>query len=385
MIWHTDSSTFSTTWAYQAPHHVIVESPSHRQGNCGRASQTYWHWRVWYRVSLLACTFATSKALISQKFNKVCGNPEEPWLALDLAASTHPREHLRHHGRDAQDVPWCWHPRDAWVVVSRAQYGHFKVSNLKYLGTQPHTNHQLTCRSVMQEYFVTYEPHLMREWKANCLQCRHFWAAGVNDIWAIDQHDKWLCFSLALHTCIEPFSGRILWMKVWHSNCNPQLILSYYIEVVEALQHKCAIWMHPFWADSPTLSDIPMVTQSDPGTENFDIANAQTLLLQMHDPTLEGFVQHRWMRTKKTSSRKLPGHNSDGGSAQASRHFLRQVWMKVGMTPTTPYSCEFCTCLLTLEVIASVNNHRMVFHWVFIPWLQVELNSWKCHDKKKVG
>ena len=57
--------------------------------------------------------------------------------------------------------------------------------------------------------------------------------------------------------------------------------------------------MHPFWADAPTLSDIPMVTQSDPGTENFGIANVQTLLWQMHDPTLEGFVQHRWMRTKK--------------------------------------------------------------------------------------
>ena len=42
-----------------------------------------------------------------------------------------------------------------------------------------------------------------------------------------------------------------------------------------------------------------MVTQSDPGTENFGIANAQTLLWQMHDPTLEGFVQHRWMHTKK--------------------------------------------------------------------------------------
>jgi len=42
-----------------------------------------------------------------------------------------------------------------------------------------------------------------------------------------------------------------------------------------------------------------MVTQSDPGTENFGIANAQTLMQQMHNPTLEGFVQHRWMRTKK--------------------------------------------------------------------------------------
>ena len=42
-----------------------------------------------------------------------------------------------------------------------------------------------------------------------------------------------------------------------------------------------------------------MVTQSDPGTENFGIANVQTLLWQMHNMTLEGFVQHQWMHTKK--------------------------------------------------------------------------------------
>lgn len=44
-----------------------------------------------------------------------------------------------------------------------------------------------------------------------------------------------------------------------------------------------------------------MITQSDPGTENFGIANAQTMLRQMQDPTLAsaGFVQHRWMRSKK--------------------------------------------------------------------------------------
>ena len=42
-----------------------------------------------------------------------------------------------------------------------------------------------------------------------------------------------------------------------------------------------------------------MITQSDPGTENVGVANAQTLLRQMHDPMLDGFVQHRWMCAKK--------------------------------------------------------------------------------------
>lgn len=45
--------------------------------------------------------------------------------------------------------------------------------------------------------------------------------------------------------------------------------------------------------------DIPLVTQSDPGTENFGVANGQTMLRQILDPSLTGFVQHRWMRLKK--------------------------------------------------------------------------------------
>ncbi len=44
---------------------------------------------------------------------------------------------------------------------------------------------------------------------------------------------------------------------------------------------------------------MPLTTQSDPGTENVGIANAHTVLRQMHDPRLEGTLQHRTMRDKK--------------------------------------------------------------------------------------
>ncbi|KAG2066717.1 hypothetical protein BDR04DRAFT_1129899 [Suillus decipiens] len=103
------------------------------------------------------------------------------------------------------------------------------------------------------------------------LKQRQFWAAGVNDLFAVDQHDKWLRFGLALHTGVEPFSGCII----------PQLILMYYLETIQKLGY------------------IPMVTQSDPGTENYGIANAHTMLRQMYDPALQGTLQHRWMQTKK--------------------------------------------------------------------------------------
>jgi hypothetical protein len=42
-----------------------------------------------------------------------------------------------------------------------------------------------------------------------------------------------------------------------------------------------------------------MVTQSDPGSENFGIANAHTMLHQWHDPALQGTLQHCWMHNKK--------------------------------------------------------------------------------------
>ncbi|KAG1722714.1 hypothetical protein EDB19DRAFT_1916525 [Suillus lakei] len=47
------------------------------------------------------------------------------------------------------------------------------------------------------------------------------------------------------------------------------------------------------------LGHIPMVTQSDPGSENYGITNAHTMLCQWHDPALQGSLQHWWMRMKK--------------------------------------------------------------------------------------
>ena len=39
------------------------------------------------------------------------------------------------------------------------------------------------------------------------------------------------------------------------------------------------------------------MTQSDPGTENNGWANAQTAIRQHLDPTLQGYLQHKWMRS----------------------------------------------------------------------------------------
>ena len=43
-------------------------------------------------------------------------------------------------------------------------------------------------------------------------------------------------------------------------------------------------------------SGIPLVTQSDPGSENFGVANAHTNARHRLDSSLADTLQHRWMR-----------------------------------------------------------------------------------------
>ncbi|KAF8119494.1 hypothetical protein EV363DRAFT_1462101 [Boletus edulis] len=218
-----------------------------------------------------------------------------------------------------------------------------------------HEKGMAVSRNIMREYFALYEPELIRQRKARCLLRRRFWAAGVNDIWAVDQHDKWKRFGLALHTGIEPFSGKILWMKVWHSNQNPQLILTYYLEAVKK------------------LGFVPLVTQSDPGTENFGIANAHTVLRQWHDEALAGTLQHRWMRLRKNIMPEIAW-------SQLRRRF-------------TPGFESILERGIALDWIDPDNSlHIAVFRWLFIPWLQAELDTYcdrinhtaKRRDRKKV-
>ncbi|KAG1896154.1 uncharacterized protein F5891DRAFT_1130377 [Suillus fuscotomentosus] len=196
-----------------------------------------------------------------------------------------------------------------------------------------HEREMSVARRVVTEYFALYEPELVCQCKACRLRRRRFWAAGMNDLFTVDQHDKWLRFSLGLHTGIEPFSGRIMWIRVWHSNRNLQLILSYYLNTIEVLGY------------------MPMY----------------------HDKALHGTLQHRWMRTKKNVMPEI------------ARSQLRR-WFTPGFENLLDHGVNsgWYDSNNTLQV--------MVFRWVFIPWLQQELDAYqdrinntaKQHDHNKI-
>ncbi|KAF8217983.1 hypothetical protein K438DRAFT_1914178 [Mycena galopus ATCC 62051] len=196
-------------------------------------------------------------------------------------------------------------------------------------------------KAVIAAYFAIHEPELLRQRRANRLKRKRFWAAGVNDVWCVDQHDKWKYkFGLALHNGLDPFPGCLRWLKIWWTNSNPRLILSYYLDAVEELGY------------------MPLVSQSDPGVENFGLANGHTLLRHWHDPKLVGTLQHRWMNEKKNIPPEIAWSQ------------LRRRW--------TPGFEDI------LDI--GVNNgwydpsnllQALVFRWVFIPWLQRELDAFR--------
>ncbi|KAH6884635.1 hypothetical protein BKA70DRAFT_1445832 [Coprinopsis sp. MPI-PUGE-AT-0042] len=205
-----------------------------------------------------------------------------------------------------------------------------------------HEKDKAVAGRTLRGYFHVYEAHLVAGRRARRLLCKRFWAAGVNNVLAVDQHDKWQRFGLRLHIGVDPFPGRIQWLKIWHTNSNPKLILSYYLEFVRE-QHG-----------------VPLVTQSDPGPENLLLANGHTMIRWSMDLELRfwRYIQHRWKHEKKNIPPEIAWSGLRARFAPGFKDLLQlgvdQEW----------YDYDNLV-------------HRYVFRWIFIPWLQAELDNYQ--------
>jgi hypothetical protein len=121
---------------------------------------------------------------------------------------------------------------------------------------------------------------------------------------------------------------------------------------------------------------MPMVTQSDPGSENFGIANGHTMLCQWHDPMLEGTLQHRWMCTKKNVMPEITWSQLwrwfTPGFETYLDHGVESGWYDCDNT------LQWCVDHF-LHSIVLMDGYSLIFRWVFIPWLQRELDRYKDH------
>ncbi|OAX32928.1 hypothetical protein K503DRAFT_860077 [Rhizopogon vinicolor AM-OR11-026] len=195
----------------------------------------------------------------------------------------------------------------------------------------------------LRQRFDFHVPH----YGANCYasqaswtsQAGRFWCAGVNDVWPQDQHDKWMRFGLWLHISLDPFTGWINWLKIWWTNKNPRLIARYYLDCCRK------------------LGAVPLITQNNPGFENFAVANAQTMIRHRLDRALDGTLQHRWMRKHRNIKPEIMWSVFRRDFAPGFETILEE-----GIT-TGIY-----------DVHNTLQNY--VFRWLAIPWLQVELDAW---------
>ncbi|KAI0711283.1 hypothetical protein C8Q76DRAFT_622842 [Earliella scabrosa] len=197
-------------------------------------------------------------------------------------------------------------------------------------------------RCLVAEWCHRHEPAAVQARKQRKFKRYRFWTAGVNEIWTFDQHDKWgPRFGLWLHVATEPMSGEIKWLRIWWNNSNPRLITKYYLDVARE------------------TGAVPLLTQSDPGSENFGIANAHTFIRQTLDPTLCGTLQHRWMRKRMNIKPEiiwsLLGRQWKPGFENVLQLGVDEEWYS---NPADP-----------LEAL--------IFRWLAIPWLQESLDAWR--------
>jgi hypothetical protein len=90
-------------------------------------------------------------------------------------------------------------------------------------------------RKTLNNFFKSVEPEAVKHRKYQRFRRKRFWSAGIMDVLTLDQHDKFKRFGLWFHVGLDPFPGRICWLRVWWSNRNPKIIGKYYLDAARQI------------------------------------------------------------------------------------------------------------------------------------------------------
>ncbi|KAG9087306.1 hypothetical protein FRC07_012855 [Ceratobasidium sp. 392] len=200
------------------------------------------------------------------------------------------------------------------------------------------TNNMRVSRCVIREWMENTEPDEVQARRGQIARRRVYYSVGSNEIWAIDQHDKWKRLGLWMHVGLDVFSGKVLWLRVWWTNSNPRLICGYYLDAIR--QH----------------GGMPLLTHSDPGSENYGVANAQSTLRQMLDPSLQGTMQHRWLRGHSNIKPEIFWSQWRRRAAPALEELMQSGIDNGWYDP-------------------HINLEMLVFRFIFMPLVQQELDQ----------
>lgn len=91
-------------------------------------------------------------------------------------------------------------------------------------------------RTVISEYLRLTEPDAVAARRYRKFKRHKFVAAGVNDVWCIDQHEKLKRHGINWHVGLDPFPGVTHWCRVWWTVKNPVLIAKFYMDAARQMK-----------------------------------------------------------------------------------------------------------------------------------------------------
>ena len=113
-------------------------------------------------------------------------------------------------------------------------------------------------RSTVQLLLKELDPEGVGSRQAHKLRRRLYTNPGPNYAWQIDGYDKLKPFGFPVHSCIDGFSRKVLWLRVTRSNNSSDLIAHMFLDTVKMVK------------------GCPLELVTDLGTENGIAAAIQT-------------------------------------------------------------------------------------------------------------
>ena len=129
-------------------------------------------------------------------------------------------------------------------------------------------------RQTVEDLLKELDPEGCRIRRAKRLRRRVYVNPGPNYCWHLDGYDKLKPFGFPIHGCIDGFSRKMLWLQLSRSNNNPQVILRFFLNAVDA------------------CGGCPRKLRSDCGTENGLAAAAQCYFTNNEQAHIYGTSPH---------------------------------------------------------------------------------------------
>ena len=134
--------------------------------------------------------------------------------------------------------------------------------------------------------------------KAGRLKRRIYYSPGPNDSWCFDGHDKLVKYYIAIHGCVDAWSGKWMWLNVFTSNHDPRVVALHYLRAVK-LHGGTEIWFHQFtglcWLINNLCSVFPLNTRTDCGTETIITAALQAGLHELYQTWIKSQQSHSFV------------------------------------------------------------------------------------------